>query len=124
MRPISGICCAIVVTVCLALAPAVRAQQSDSSSTTADKQHVTTQHVVEMIEIIQKLIAAGHAYAADGHVLFSVPSFEAYGRLSGRSPDELLAGARIDVAPYKRDAGDFVLWKPSPPDLPLVPGLK
>lgn len=83
-----------------------------------DQEPRATQHVVEMIEIIQKLIAAGHAYAADGHVLFSVPSFEAYGRLSGRSPDELLAGARIDVAPYKRDAGDFVLWKPSPPDLP------
>jgi cysteinyl-tRNA synthetase len=71
-----------------------------------------------MIEIIQKLIASGHAYAADGHVLFSVPDFEAYGRLSGRSPDDLLAGARIDVAPYKRDAGDFVLWKPSPPEVP------
>ena len=83
-----------------------------------DQEPRATQHIVEMVEIIQKLIAAGHAYAADGHVLFSVPSFEAYGRLSGRSPDELLAGARIDVAPYKRDAGDFVLWKPSPPDLP------
>ncbi|HTI82747.1 MAG TPA: cysteine--tRNA ligase [Acetobacteraceae bacterium] len=83
-----------------------------------DHEPRATQHIVEMIEIIQKLIAAGHAYAADGHVLFSVPDFEAYGRLSGRSPDELMAGARIDVAPYKRDAGDFVLWKPSPPDLP------
>ena len=72
----------------------------------------------EMIEIIERLIAAGHAYAAEGHVLFSVPSFAAYGHLSGRSPDELLAGARIDVAPYKRDPGDFVLWKPSSPDLP------
>ena len=51
-------------------------------------------------------------------MLFSVPSFTAYGQLSGRSPDELLAGARIDVAPYKRDPGDFVLWKPSTPDLP------
>ena len=66
-----------------------------------------------MIEIIERLIASGHAYAAEGHVLFSVPSFPAYGHLSGRSPDELLAGARIDVAPYKRDPGDFVLWKPS-----------
>jgi len=83
-----------------------------------DKEPRATQHIVEMVEIIEKLIAAGHAYAADGHVLFSVPSFEAYGRLSGRSTDELLAGARIDVAPYKRDAGDFVLWKPSSPDLP------
>jgi cysteinyl-tRNA synthetase len=64
------------------------------------------------------LIARGHAYAKDGHVLFSVPSFPDYGALSGRSPDELLAGARVDVAPYKQDPGDFVLWKPSPPELP------
>jgi cysteinyl-tRNA synthetase len=83
-----------------------------------DQEPRATQHIVEMVEIIEKLITAGHAYVADGHVLFSVPSFQAYGRLSGRSPDELLAGARIDVAPYKRDAGDFVLWKPSSPDLP------
>ena len=77
-----------------------------------------TDHIAEMIAMIEKLIASGHAYAAEGHVLFSVPSYPAYGRLSGRSPDELLAGARIDVAPYKRDPGDFVLWKPSTPDLP------
>ena len=83
-----------------------------------DEEPRATQHIGEMIEIIEKLIASGHAYAADGHVLFSVPSYQQYGHLSGRSPDELLAGARIDVAPYKRDAGDFVLWKPSPPDLP------
>lgn len=72
-----------------------------------------TGHIHEMIALIERLIANGHAYAADGHVLFSVPSFGDYGKLSGRTPDELLAGARIDVAPYKRDAGDFVLWKPS-----------
>jgi cysteinyl-tRNA synthetase len=83
-----------------------------------DEEPRATQHITEMIEIIQRLIAAGHAYAAEGHVLFSVPSFRSYGHLSGHSPDELLAGARIDVAPYKRDPGDFVLWKPSPPDLP------
>ena len=77
-----------------------------------------TQHISEIIAIIERLIASGHAYAAQGHVLFSVPSYPAYGRFSGRSPDELLAGARVDVAPYKRDPGDFVLWKPSPPDLP------
>ena len=77
-----------------------------------------TGHISEIIGIIERLIASGHAYAAEGHVLFSVPSFPAYGRLSGRSPEELLAGARIDVAPYKRDPGDFVLWKPSTPDLP------
>ncbi len=72
-----------------------------------------TAHIPEMIAIIERLIAGGHAYAAEGHVLFAVASYPAYGHLSGRSPDELLAGARIDVAPYKRDPGDFVLWKPS-----------
>jgi cysteinyl-tRNA synthetase len=77
-----------------------------------------TGHIVEMIALIERLIANGHAYAADGHVLFSVPSFANYGKLSGRSPDELLAGARVDVAPYKRDAGDFVLWKPSDAETP------
>ncbi len=77
-----------------------------------------TAHISEMIELIERLIAGGHAYEAEGHVLFSVASYPEYGALSGRSPDELLAGARVDVAPYKRDAGDFVLWKPSTPGLP------
>jgi cysteinyl-tRNA synthetase len=86
-----------------------------------------TAHIPEMIDIIERLIAGGHAYVAEGHVLFSVASYQAYGHLSGRSPDELLAGARIDVAPYKRDPGDFVLWKPSPAGspgqaLPELPG--
>ena len=77
-----------------------------------------TSHIAEMITLIERLIANGHAYVADGHVLFSVPSFANYGKFSGRSPDELLAGARVDVAPYKRDAGDFVLWKPSDAETP------
>jgi len=77
-----------------------------------------TGHIAEMIVLIERLIASGHAYAAEGHVLFSVPDFAAYGRLSGRNPQELLEGARVEVAPYKRNAGDFVLWKPSTPDLP------
>jgi cysteinyl-tRNA synthetase len=77
-----------------------------------------TAHVPEMIELIERLLAGGHGYVAERHVLFSVASDPNYGKLSGRSPDELLAGARVDVAPYKRDAGDFVLWKPSTPDLP------
>ncbi|RTL89937.1 MAG: cysteine--tRNA ligase [Hyphomicrobiales bacterium] len=72
-----------------------------------------TEHIPQMIAIIEKLIAAGHAYAADGHVLFDVPSMPGYGRLSRRSLDEMLAGARVDVAPYKRGDMDFVLWKPS-----------
>jgi len=77
-----------------------------------------TAHIPDMIAVIGRLIESGHAYAAEGHVLFAVASFAQYGALSGRSPDDLLAGARVEVAPYKRDPGDFVLWKPSPPELP------
>ena len=66
-----------------------------------------TEHLPEIIDIIQRLIANGHAYVADGHVLFSVASDPDYGKFSGRTPDELIAGARVDVAPYKRDAGRF-----------------
>lgn len=77
-----------------------------------------TRHIDDMIALIERLLASGHAYEADGHVLFQVAHFADYGRLSGRDPDELLAGARIEVAPYKRDPGDFVLWKPSTPELP------
>ena len=77
-----------------------------------------TAHIAQMLAIIERLIASGHAYAAEGHVLFAVASFPDYGRLSGRSPDELVAGARVEIAPYKRDPGDFVLWKPSTPELP------
>ena len=83
-----------------------------------DREPRATDHVAEMITLIERLIERGHAYEAEGHVLFAVAAFASYGALSGRSPDELLAGARVDVAPYKRDPGDFVLWKPSPPDLP------
>ncbi len=72
-----------------------------------------TGHIAEMIVLIETLIEKGHAYAADGHVLFDVPSWDEYGAFSRRSPKELIAGARIDVAPYKRDDMDFVLWKPS-----------
>jgi cysteinyl-tRNA synthetase len=71
-----------------------------------------------MIMLIERLIESGHAYAAEGHVLFAVNSDPDYGKLSGRSHEELLAGARVEVAPYKRDPGDFVLWKPSSDDLP------
>jgi cysteinyl-tRNA synthetase len=71
-----------------------------------------------IIAMIERLIAGGHAYAAEGHVLFAVDTFPDYGRLSRRSTDELLAGARVDPAPFKRSPGDFVLWKPSTDDLP------
>src|SRR5699024_397861 len=68
--------------------------------------------------MIERLIEAGHAYAAEGHVLFAVDSYPDYGKLSRRDTEQMLAGARVDVAPYKRNPGDFVLWKPSTPDLP------
>lgn len=77
-----------------------------------------TQHIPEMIQLIELLISKGFAYAAQDHVLFSVRQFPHYGQLSNRHLDEMLAGARVEVAPYKRDAGDFVLWKPSTPELP------
>jgi cysteinyl-tRNA synthetase len=77
-----------------------------------------TAHIPQIIAMIEQLLGSGHAYAADGHVLFSVASFADYGKLSRRPVEEMLAGARVEVAPYKRDAGDFVLWKPSTPDLP------
>ncbi|AQS90096.1 cysteine--tRNA ligase [Gluconobacter albidus] len=77
-----------------------------------------THHIDDMLEMIAQLIETGHAYEAEGHVLFAVRSFPSYGALSGRSLDDMIAGARVEVAPYKRDPGDFVLWKPSEPDLP------
>ena len=77
-----------------------------------------TDHLPEMIAMTAKLVELGNAYVADGHVLFDVTSMPNYGRLSGHSRDELVAGARVEVAPYKRDAADFVLWKPSSDDQP------
>ena len=77
-----------------------------------------TRHIPQIIAMIERLIAEGHAYAAEGHVLFAVGSFDGYGKLSRRDTEDMLAGARIEVAPYKRDPGDFVLWKPSTDDLP------
>jgi cysteinyl-tRNA synthetase len=76
-----------------------------------------TQEIPAMIAMIEQLVARGFAYAADGHVLFNVPSHEDYGALSRRDREAMLAGARVEVAPYKRDPADFVLWKPSPPDV-------
>ena len=77
-----------------------------------------TEHIDQMTKIIEELIAAGHAYAAQGHVLFNVSSKADYGKLSRRSVDEMLAGARVEVAPYKQNAMDFVLWKPSEANVP------
>ncbi|HZP11180.1 MAG TPA: cysteine--tRNA ligase [Nevskiaceae bacterium] len=77
-----------------------------------------TEHLPQIIKMINALISKGHAYEAKGHVLFHVPSYPDYGQLSKRDTKELLAGARVEVAPYKKDPGDFVLWKPSTPELP------
>ena len=83
-----------------------------------DIEPTATGHIAQMVEMIQGLVDSGHAYAAEGHVLFAVASFPGYGKLSRRDTEEMLAGARVEVAPYKRDPGDFVLWKPSTPELP------
>jgi cysteinyl-tRNA synthetase len=77
-----------------------------------------TDHIGDIIAMIEKLIERGCAYAAEGHVLFHVESFSDYGRLSKRDMRELIAGARVDVAPYKKHPGDFVLWKPSTAEQP------
>lgn len=81
-----------------------------------DVQPRCTEHIKPMQDMIAKLIASGNAYEAQGNVLFSVPSMSNYGDLSRKNRDELVSGARVDVAPYKKDAADFVLWKPSAPE--------
>ena len=85
---------------------------------TPDVVPYATAHIPQIVAMIERLIASGHAYAAEGHVLFAVASFPDYGKLSRRDPEDMLAGARVEVAPYKRDPGDFVLWKPSDATLP------
>ena len=77
-----------------------------------------TENLPAIISMIERLIASGHAYEAQNHVLFHVPAYPDYGQLSKRDRRELIAGARVEVAPYKKDAGDFVLWKPSTPEQP------
>ena len=77
-----------------------------------------TEHIDPMIKMIERLVSDGYAYAAQGHVLFSVSSYSDYGHLSGRNREDMIAGARVEVAPYKKDPADFVLWKPSTDDLP------
>jgi cysteinyl-tRNA synthetase len=79
--------------------------------------HATT-HIPQIIAMCERLIAGGHAYAAENHVLFDVSSYADYGHLSGRSLDDMIAGARVEVAPYKKNPADFVLWKPSTDDQP------
>ena len=83
-----------------------------------DHEPRATEYIGQMVAMIETLIARGNAYVAEGHVLFDVRSFPEYGRLSGRSVDDMIAGARVEVAPFKRDPMDFVLWKPSGADQP------
>ncbi len=82
--------------------------------------HVTD-HIPAIVAQIQSIVDAGCAYAAEGHVLFDVSSYKAYGALSGRNLDDMIAGARVEVAPYKKNPHDFVLWKPSKADEPSWP---
>ncbi|MBM1632301.1 cysteine--tRNA ligase [Sulfitobacter mediterraneus] len=95
-----------------ALQPSIRGEAHQKAMPRA------TAYIAEMIAMTEDLIAKGHAYAAEGHVLFRVRSYEKYGALSGRSVDDMIAGARVEVAPYKEDPMDFVLWKPSDADTP------
>jgi len=83
-----------------------------------DIQPHATDHISEMIDLIKKLIEHNYAYEKNGHVLFHVPSFSKYGVLSKRNRDEQIAGSRVEVAPFKKDPADFILWKPSPDPLP------
>ena len=83
---------------------------------TPDLEPHATDNIPAMIDLTERLIKAGNAYPADGHVLFAVESMPGYGALSGRKLEDMLAGARVEVADYKRHAGDFVLWKPSAAD--------
>lgn len=83
-----------------------------------DIEPYATQHIPQIIAMINQLIEKGHAYAAEGHVLFAVESYDKYGSLSHRNLEDMIAGARVEVAPYKKHPADFVLWKPSDEDLP------
>jgi len=83
-----------------------------------DIQPRATDHIAEMIDLTKTLVKLGHAYEKEGHVLFHVPSFEKYGCLSGRNRDEQIVGSRVEVAPFKKDPTDFILWKPSSDPLP------
>ncbi len=99
-------------------AKAFHADMSALGALSPDVEPRATQHIAQMIAMIEKLIAGGHAYAEQGHVLFDVPSMPDYGRLANRDRREMIAGARVEVAPYKKDPSDFVLWKPSTPEQP------
>ncbi|HZP67179.1 MAG TPA: cysteine--tRNA ligase [Rudaea sp.] len=98
-----------------------RAYEADMAKLGVDPPDIVpyaTQHIPQIVAMCERLIANGHAYAAEGHVLFDVTTYADYGHLSGRSLGEMIDGARVEVAPYKRNPADFVLWKPSTPELP------
>ncbi|HEY3521854.1 MAG TPA: cysteine--tRNA ligase, partial [Rhodanobacteraceae bacterium] len=99
-------------------AEAFREDMGKLGADVPDVEPRATAHIAEIIAMCEKLIADGHAYAAESHVLFDVSSYSQYGQLSRRSVDDMIAGARVEVAPYKKNPADFVLWKPSPPELP------
>src|SRR6478672_2061187 len=107
-----------ISTITDRFAAAYREDMAALGASVPDLTPEATAHIPQIIAMIERLIESEHAYAAENHVLFSVASFPGYGKLSRRDPDDMLAGARVEVAPYKRDAGDFVLWKPSTDDLP------
>jgi cysteinyl-tRNA synthetase len=107
-----------IATITTRFAAAYREDMAALGIAPPDLEPEATAHIGEIIAMIERLIGSGHAYAAEGHVLFAVASFKGYGKLSRRDTEDMLAGARVDVAPYKRDPGDFVLWKPSSEDLP------
>lgn len=97
------------------------AYRQDMAAVGADQPDIepkATAHISDIITMCEQLIAANHAYAAQNHVLFDVASYADYGKLSGRSVKDMIAGARVEVAPYKKNPADFVLWKPSTPELP------
>jgi cysteinyl-tRNA synthetase len=95
-----------------ALRPSIKGVVSDKAEPRA------TEFIPQMVAMIEGLVESGHAYAAQGHVLFRVRSYAEYGRLSGRSVDDMIAGARVEVSPFKEDPMDFVLWKPSTGEQP------
>ncbi len=107
-----------ISTVTDRFAAAYREDMAGLGIAPPDVEPHATAHIGGIIAMIQTLIAGGHAYVAEGHVLFNVDAYPAYGALSGRDTEELIAGARVEIAPYKQNPADFVLWKPSTPELP------
>ncbi len=107
-----------ISTITDRFAAAYREDMSGLGVRLPELEPAATAHIGEIVTMIERLIENGHAYAAEGHVLFAIETYDGYGKLSRRDIDDMRAGARIEVAPYKRDAGDFVLWKPSTGELP------